>query len=96
MSKHPVDNEGRMASLVKVLFGSMPAKPVDPDEVFRQVEKDRKSGELAKKVTTAWPRYSLSNTHPGYLEEHCADGSSRVGTFNDGKFTPLDNGSGNT
>jgi hypothetical protein len=65
------------------------APPIDPEAVFATVETDRRSGELSKKVTTAAIRYQASVTHPGYLEQIDKNGTSHVGTFHNGVFTPL-------
>jgi len=63
--------------------------PADPEAVFAAVEADRRSGELAKKITTATIRYQASGTHPGYLEQIDADGLHTIGTFHHGLFTPV-------
>jgi hypothetical protein len=65
------------------------APHIDPEAVFAAVETDRRSGELSKKVTTTAIRYQASVTHPGYLEQIHKNGTSSVGTFHNGVFTPL-------
>jgi hypothetical protein len=65
------------------------APPIDPEAVFAAVETDRRSGELAKKVSTAAIRYQASATHPGYLEQIDKNGATTLGTFHNGVFIPL-------
>ena len=65
------------------------ASPIDPDALFATLEDRRSLGELAPLVTTAYPRYQASTTHPGYLEQLDAEGRRTVGMFQSGIFTPL-------
>jgi hypothetical protein len=63
---------------------------LDPEAVFAQVEADRVSGELSRKVTTAKIRYQ-SSVHPGYIEQiNTETGERCLGNFANGVFTPLE------
>lgn len=77
------------AGLARINVQPTISQPVDPDSVFDAVEKDRHSGELSRKVTNASIRYQASNTHPGYLEQINESGDCTVGTFQGGKFIPI-------
>lgn len=62
---------------------------IAPDEVFAAIERDRESGELPGKVTTA--RFVYSGTdRPSVLEQIDREtGQRRLGTFENRVFTPL-------
>ncbi len=68
-----------------------PVAPVDvaPEEVFSDLERDRKSGRLADSVTTSLVRYQASTRHPGKLEQILPDGRVNIGKFHNGVFMPL-------
>jgi hypothetical protein len=78
------------AGLARIKIEPTVSQPVDPEAVFAAVAADRRSGELSRKVTTAAIRYQASVTHPGYLEQIDRNGISKVGTFHNGVFTPLE------
>ena len=61
------------------------AKPVNPQEVFRNLEIKRENGTLAQQVTTNSFKYQVSFTHPGYLER-IENGTITIGRFNNGEF----------
>lgn len=63
--------------------------PVDPDEVFETLEKNRKNGTLSKRVITAVIHYQASSKHPGYLERIDQQGNITTGQFTNGQFVPL-------
>ena len=60
--------------------------PVDPEQVFSQLEEQRKTGKLTDFVTESPVRYQSSGKHPGKLE--CIDRNGRVtvGQFVSGQF----------
>jgi len=63
------------------------SKAVDPNKVFDSIEKKRKSGELAKNVTTSSIYYEASQTRPGLLDRiDIATGKRQTGRFHNGKF----------
>jgi len=61
------------------------AKPVNPEDVFRNLEIKRGDGTLAQQVTTNSFKYQVSFTHPGYLEK-IENGTITVGQFKHGEF----------
>ena len=77
------------AGLARLKVEPTLARPVDPDAVFAAVETDRRTGELARKATTAAIRYQASDTHPGYLEQIGENGVRIVGSFRGGVFIPI-------
>ncbi len=69
---------------------SIQATPVDPKQVFDELEQARKAGTLSQSVSTAALRYQVSEDHPGYLDQIDIDGNRITGTFGNGEFIPLD------
>ena len=64
--------------------------PVDPTQVFAQLERDRATGTLAKSAAGRGIRYQPSRNFPGSLERIDADGQITVGIFRSGKFIATD------
>ena len=54
---------------------------IKPDEVFKAVERDRESGFLREKVTTATPYYEASKTHKDLIDEVWRDDRRRTGHY---------------
>lgn len=77
------------AGLARLKIEPVTPVAVDPEEVFSDLERDRKTGELAASVTTSSVRYQVSVSHPGQLEQMLPDGRVIVGQFHEGVFTPL-------
>ena len=77
------------AGLVHLKVEPVEPETIAPDEVFSNLERDRKSGRLAESVTTSSVRYQRSSLHPGQLEQVLPDGRVIIGQFHDGVFTPL-------
>lgn len=77
------------AGLVRLRIEPVEPVAVVPQEVFSDLERDRKSGTLADSVTTSSVRYQVSTRHPGQLEQILPDGRVLIGQFHDGVFTPL-------
>lgn len=65
------------------------ALPVDPDDVFAQLEHDRDSGQLAASVARSNVQYQASRQFPGSLERIALDGEITVGTFVNGQFIAM-------
>ncbi|MCX5895604.1 MAG: hypothetical protein NTZ51_07230 [Proteobacteria bacterium] len=60
---------------------------VDPSEVFKSLENSRKSGALAKKVTSATVYYEASLSQPGFLDRvNSTTGERQTGQFHNGEF----------
>jgi len=62
---------------------------IDPDDIFAKVEADRKSGELAKNVTTAKITYQGSDSEGYIVQINELTGERRLGTFDNSAFTPI-------
>ena len=77
------------SGLVRLKIEPVESAVIVPEEVFSDLERDRKTGRLADLVTTSSVRYQVSVHHPGQLEQILPDGRVIVGQFDDGVFTPL-------
>ncbi|MFT6028601.1 MAG: hypothetical protein ACI8O8_000326 [Oleiphilaceae bacterium] len=87
-----VDPEALIAcssGLAELKVEKIDAKPVNPMDVFNNLELKRNSGELTKSITTTSFRYKASEHHPGMLERVEVDGKVKVGTFKDGVFKAM-------
>lgn len=60
--------------------------PVDPDRVFKSLEKERNTGVLSTVVTNSTVRYQASTECPGYLEKVDACNNITIGHFENGQF----------
>jgi hypothetical protein len=66
---------------------SVQSIPVNSDDIFNDLEKDRAEGLLAKNVTSAGIYYEASAEHPGYLDRVNSFTKKRqTGTFENGEF----------
>ena len=63
---------------------------IDPDKVFAQLEVDRESGELKKKVTTAAVVYYASDSIDVIVQHNRATSDRTLGNWRDDVFVPLD------
>jgi hypothetical protein len=78
------------AGLARVKVEPVIASPVDPDQVFAALERDRKSGVLEQSVSQCKVRYQASGSHPGQLEQIDTDGTITIGQFKEGVFMPFE------
>jgi len=84
----------RYSDVMSLLQGDMKIKlepetsvAVDPNDVFNALENSRKSGDLAKKVTSAVVYYEASKKKPGLLVKvDSVTGERQTGHFRNGKF----------
>lgn len=74
------------AGLVQVKVEPVISLVVDPDDVFSQLETQRRTGVLKEAVSENSIKYQASLTHPGQLERIDLDGGIVVGQFSDGEF----------
>lgn len=65
------------------------ASPVDPEEIFSDLEAARREGNLPDRVTKARVVYQASERRPGYLDQKHPDGRVVVGQFANGSFEPI-------
>ncbi len=71
---------------------SAPSTPVEPDEVFEALERDRANERLSALVTRASVYYEASRTQPGLLDRVRPDGTRETGHFRSGEFIPAATG----
>jgi len=74
------------AGLVQVKVEPVISPVVDPDDVFSQLEIQRRTGVLRYAVSENPIKYQASLTHPGQLERIDSEGGIVVGQFFDGEF----------
>ena len=71
----------------KIKVESVKSTAVDPADVFNSLEESRKSGELAKKVTSSAVYFEASRSKPGLLDRvSSATGVRQTGRFYNGEF----------
>jgi len=76
-----------MQGLKKIKVESVKSVAADPADVFNSLEESRKSGELAKKVTSSAVYFEASQRKPGLLDRvHSATGKRQTGRFYNGEF----------
>ncbi len=73
------------SGLSRINVEPIDVKPVNPEEVFRNLEIKREDGTLAQQVTTGSFKYQVSFSHPGYLER-IENGTITIGQFKNGEF----------
>lgn len=62
---------------------------LESNDIFNDLENDRKNGTLAQKVTTARLYYEASLSREGYLDKiDSATGKRETGQFENGEFRP--------
>lgn len=73
--------------LKKITIDPVDMDAVNPEDVFNSIEKSRKSGILAEKVTKATIYYESSNSKPGLLDlVNTSTGERQTGRFVNGQF----------
>jgi hypothetical protein len=78
-----------VAGLARVKVEAVDGPVVDPDEIFRALEDERRTSTLAGRVTGSLVRYQASATHPGRLERIGPDGTITLGQFQGGEFIAM-------
>ena len=76
---------------IEILVRPLKSKSVDFDEVFGQLEADRKSGKLASQIVSGDEWFRMSAEHPGLLEKQTSDGQILVGKIENGVFVVAQN-----
>lgn len=79
-------NEG----LLEINIRPVRTSPVSSEDVFKEVARQNKSGELVRKVAEITPVYQASIKTPGALEKRLENGTYQTGKFVDGDFIPLE------
>ena len=73
------------SGLSRINIEPIVVKPVNPEDVFRNLEIKREDGTLAQQTTTNSFKYQVSFSHPGYLER-IENGTITIGQFKNGEF----------
>ena len=72
----------------KIKIETAESTAVDPVDVFKSLEESRKSGELAKSVTSSAVYFEASQKMPGLIDRvDSATGKRQTGRFHNGEFT---------
>lgn len=74
------------AGLTRLNVEPVISEPVDPDEVFSDLEIQRDNGSLQRNVTSSPVRYQVSLKQPGFLESIDQKGDVITGRFKNGEF----------
>ncbi|VAX05996.1 hypothetical protein MNBD_GAMMA26-655 [hydrothermal vent metagenome] len=77
------------SGLARIKVESVDDRIVDPAEVFQALETERSNGSLINNVTSSKVKYQVCEAQPGYLERLDSTGTSTIGQFKDGFFSPL-------
>jgi hypothetical protein len=79
-----------MQGLKKLKIESVESVVVESEELFGDLDEQRRSGNLADSVTTASVYYEASRERPGLLDQvDTATGKRKSGHFNQGRFVEL-------
>ncbi len=71
----------------KIKVETVESIAVDPVDVFNSLEESRKSGELAKNVTSSAVYFEASQKMPGLIDRvNSATGKRQTGRFQNGEF----------
>lgn len=71
----------------KIKVETIESTTVNPDDVFNSLEESRKSGELAKNVTSSPVYFEASQKIPGLIDRvNSASGKRQTGQFHNGEF----------
>ncbi len=71
----------------KIKVETIESTTVNPDDVFNSLEESRKSGELAKNVTSSAVYFEASQKIPGLIDRvNSASGKRQTGQFHNGEF----------
>jgi ParD-like antitoxin of type II ParDE toxin-antitoxin system len=74
------------AGLARVQIEPVYGQAVNPEQVFKKLERERKQGTLSNEVTGSSIKYQASSDYPGYLERIDENNGMTIGQFKDGKF----------
>lgn len=71
----------------KIVVEPVTSTSVDPNDVFNSLETSRKSGDLAKEVTSSAVYYESSLSQPGLIDKvDSTTGKRQTGHFHNGEF----------
>lgn len=90
-----ISAEDRLAlaqGLLRIKLEPYRIDPISSDEVWEDVENDRRRGTMAEATNQGQVSYQASNEHPGWLEAVYPDGHIEVGQFENGRFVKRNEG----
>jgi hypothetical protein len=74
----------------KIKLEPIQPKTIESNDVFSDLENDRRNGTISQKVTSARIYYEASQSNPGCLEKiDSATGKRQIGVFEDGNFRAI-------
>lgn len=79
-----------LAGLTIIKTEPVISPPINPDDVFNALERDRKAETLRDSVVSAVISYQASTKHLGFLERVDSNGNIVTGEFKNGQFIELD------
>jgi hypothetical protein len=80
-----------MEGIKNISVEPLKSQPVDPDEIFNSIEKNRKAKKLSYKLTSAPVYFEASIKHSGLLDRvDAATGKRQSGRFVNGEFIEHD------
>lgn len=79
-----------LAGLTIIKTEPVISPPINPDDVFNALERDRKAETLRDSVVSAAISYQASTKHLGFLERVDSNGNIVTGEFKNGQFIELD------
>lgn len=74
------------SGLAKINIEDTVNTAIDPDEIFQNLNRQRESGDLSRKVTQASVSYQASQSFEGQLECIDQEGKITIGQFENGIF----------
>lgn len=80
------------SGIVKIKIEPVDFTPINPDDVFDKLEREKQTGQLQKQLSSRSIRYQASKKHVGYLEQIDKTGSITTGKFENGQFIAIAEG----
>lgn len=88
MNMTPADIAALVNGEVEIKVLRKKSEPIDFENVFGEIESDRKSGKIKEKVIKDNIWYEENNKIPGMFFRMTKEGGKTLGKFVDGKFVP--------
>lgn len=82
----PADMLALMQGIADVRVEVPESKPINPEQVFAEVDKASSSGQLGQQITRGALYYEASQSRPGLLDQVMPDGRRCTGHFSNGSF----------
>lgn len=84
----PADVAALVNGEVEIKVLRKKSNPVDFDDIFNEIESDRKSGVIRSKVVKDKVWYEEDDKNPGIFFRMTSEGEKSLGKFVNGKFVP--------